>query len=480
MSDNKNHIIFTAVDIEKYHKGQLSAKERHDLEKAALDDLFLADALEGYAVSGVNAGADIVELQKRLSERANNTKVIPIYTARGNSSFPWLKVAAIIIVMSGAGLLTYQFVFNKRSKNIAQAASKKTDEMISTDSNHTVSAITDTENKTDSSITVQLSQNNSHQEKSNPVIITNHSVGAGVIKRDTMVIDGYSSSPKKQVTVNPAPANPPDKITEGLVTNDSGKKELAEEKALLMNDDSSKDKPNTSHSQSDSGNKELVAMNRAAGNPNISSTSSSLSFNRMAENQIRNNIFRGRVIDANNNPVPFANITNTRDEAGTYSDANGYFNLISPDSVLNVEIRSVGFENNNIQLSNNVNNSQVVMQEDNRNLAEVIVANKKSNAALRAHNASLKLEEPEPVDGWANYDIYLANNLTIPDEKKTNRGTGDVEVSLEVDKNGKPINIKVEKSLCDQCDLEAIRLIKEGPKWKRRNRKSRATVTIPF
>jgi TonB family protein len=56
-----------------------------------------------------------------------------------------------------------------------------------------------------------------------------------------------------------------------------------------------------------------------------------------------------------------------------------------------------------------------------------------------------------------------------------------VEVSFEVNKLGDPINIRIEKSLCDKCDKEAIRLIKEGPKWKRKAKKGkRTTVTVPF
>jgi hypothetical protein len=41
-----------------------------------------------------------------------------------------------------------------------------------------------------------------------------------------------------------------------------------------------------------------------------------------------------------------------------------------------------------------------------------------------------------------------------------------------------PVNIKVLKSLCERCDQEAIRLVKEGPRWKRK--KGRTTVTVSF
>ena len=47
MSEEKNIINYTAADIEKYWKGKLSAAEMHAMEKAAMEDPFLSDALEG-------------------------------------------------------------------------------------------------------------------------------------------------------------------------------------------------------------------------------------------------------------------------------------------------------------------------------------------------------------------------------------------------------------------------------------------------
>ena len=177
---------------------------------------------------------------------------------------------------------------------------------------------------------------------------------------------------------------------------------------------------------------------------------------------------------------PFANVTNVEDNVGTYADARGFFNLTSPDSTLNVQVRSLGFNINNAQLRNNVPNNQVVLQED-KSLNEVVISNKKPNATTRAKDANLTLEEPEPEDGWDNYDTYLANNLTISDDYQLKKsGSNDVKVSFEVNKYGEPINIKIEKSLCTRCDQEAIRLVKEGPKWKRKARKGRAVVTITF
>ena len=92
------------------------------------------------------------------------------------------------------------------------------------------------------------------------------------------------------------------------------------------------------------------------------------------------------------------------------------------------------------------------------------------------------LEDAEPADGWNNYDLYLVNNLKTPDVFKDKQSDvkGEVVLSFEVDKTGTPYNITVKKSLCESCDKEAIRLIKEGPKWKRKAKKGKATVKIAF
>ncbi len=57
-------------DIEKYLKGELSPAEMHALEKKALDDPFLSDALEGAEFLGPEAFHDDLEdLHEQLQSR---------------------------------------------------------------------------------------------------------------------------------------------------------------------------------------------------------------------------------------------------------------------------------------------------------------------------------------------------------------------------------------------------------------------------
>ncbi|HRO71579.1 MAG TPA: hypothetical protein PK951_14410, partial [Chitinophagaceae bacterium] len=110
MSKSKNDIIYSAADIERYHKGLMSPGDMHALEKAALEDPFLADALEGFGNTN-SASADMSDLVDRLNQRTKEEQAKLIPLTRPRTSFTWWKVAAMVILIAGAGMLVYQFGF---------------------------------------------------------------------------------------------------------------------------------------------------------------------------------------------------------------------------------------------------------------------------------------------------------------------------------------------------------------------------------
>lgn len=70
----------------------------------------------------------------------------------------------------------------------------------------------------------------------------------------------------------------------------------------------------------------------------------------------------------------------------------------------------------------------------------------------------------QPVLGWEIYRKYLEDNIRIPaNEPKVN---GSVLLYFEFNENGNPTNIQIIKGLTAACNIEAIRLIKNGPNWK--------------
>lgn len=85
---------------------------------------------------------------------------------------------------------------------------------------------------------------------------------------------------------------------------------------------------------------------------------------------------------------------------------------------------------------------------------------------------------PQPVIGKRSYQKYLKENLVRPTDDNCKDIKGEVVLSFFVDEEGKPQNITVIHGLCEFADKEAIRLVKEGPKWT--SGKLPARVTVRF
>ncbi len=425
MGEEKKYKKYAVSDIEKYHKGLLSPKEMHDLEKAALDDPFLADALEGYGISSANPAKDISDLKKKLEERISGAKVIPIATER--TSFQWWKVAAAVVIIGGLSFFTFKF-FNKNNDDgsVAQLEKKelKPAPLPKIDS-------------------VKL-----EKAESTDVAATNLPI----------------ITPSKR-KLNPRP------LAKKIDSNSTTSSIVGPEDAKLFN----LRKQNTDTTNKDVALDSPVAKSFNSENDQVEGYAPmKKDMVALSRKEEKMNYFHGHVTDVNNDPLPFANISSVRNNVGTYADANGNFTLISTDSVLNVKIHSIGFQNDIAQLKNNVPLNKIVLQEDKTAPDRIISYQKPDTSRTRG---SMKFEEPEPADGWINYNTYIANNIQMPD----NSVSGQVQLSFDVDQNGNPVDVKVEKSLCQKCDEEAARLIKQGPKWKKKDKKSkRVTVTVPF
>ena len=72
-------------------------------------------------------------------------------------------------------------------------------------------------------------------------------------------------------------------------------------------------------------------------------------------------------------------------------------------------------------------------------------------------------EFPGGMNGWGE---YLQSALKYPEEAKKNKITGRVILSFTVLKNGSITDIKVLRGIGAGADEEAIRVVKESPKWK--------------
>ena len=99
----ENNKKYNGIDFARYHSGEMPADEMQALERAALEDPFLADALDGYMYSK-DAEKELAELRMQLDEKRKQQK---LFTISSLSTGTWWKIAAIFILFAGLGYFFY-------------------------------------------------------------------------------------------------------------------------------------------------------------------------------------------------------------------------------------------------------------------------------------------------------------------------------------------------------------------------------------
>lgn len=90
---------------------------------------------------------------------------------------------------------------------------------------------------------------------------------------------------------------------------------------------------------------------------------------------------------------------------------------------------------------------------------------------------------PYPKGGTKAFLEYLKKNLKYPEADKQNKVEGRVTTQLVVEADGRLTNIKVLKSPTTSMANEAVRLLKNAPKWNpaiQKGRKIRLQYTVPI
>jgi len=379
---------YTAKDIERYHSGQLSSAEMHALEKAALDDLFLADALEGYQHTGT-ATADLTSLQQKLQGRIQKEEGKRKTFFIGNN---WMKIAALFILFAGGGWLVFQMFADGNKKSeiaVTPASQQKTP--------------TTSENRGDS-------------------------------------IKVYSDAP----STNNIPLN---ESTPATGKNATKKKEIT---------------PSTN-------NRELVIIEshpqRNVTFPSVSNQSFD-SLQTMAMKRFEPSALK-KDASADSLLARSAGYEKEKSRAKNSEEFSARLHPFSTDKKISGQVSGVKVDT--------IKNFDVVLQPAPMAEVEVVVVNQNKTVARQdaRRRMHITVDTLEPVEGWTNFGDYIATNMRAPEELETKPVKGEVELSFEVNKQGEPVNITVVRSLCEKCDEEAIRLLKEGPRWKKNKKKGK-------
>ncbi len=444
MSSAKKHTIYTAEDIQKYFSGALAPADMHAMEKAALDDAFLAEAMEGYDGMQDQEWESHLSLLKAQFAQAPNAPVVSIQPVA--KRFPiWRVAAAVILICSGVAV-SYFLKTNEANKPNSIAATHPIKDSVKSTNSESIVV------NADSNLFSPVIPNTASEQQ--PVIAK--------AKQKTFVDSSFVYQPEQD-----------------------SKKEVAKTAGGGYVDDLQKNR------SADIANNNTAPVNTQNNAEQIDTRSKKISnqpatrAEEIKESQAPlDRKFMAQILAPDGSPLPFANVNIPDQNMGTYADAKGNVRLISSDSVLQVEIKSAGFISKNVILKSDIAQNKIMLTEDVNALKDKTQVAGKLSAFGPKRRAVLvpdSVIDVEPADGWNNYDTYITNNLKLTEDIVQKKIHGEVEISFEVQSNGALANIKVDKSLCEECDEAALRAVKEGPRWKvKKGKKATGKVKVKF
>lgn len=411
---------YTYLDFERYHAGTMPANEMHAIEKAALEDPFLSDALEG-SVNAPDFKSDIAELKARIDQKEKNKIIVILSSAAQNR---WWRIAALFIIIAGAGFLIYRLNF--------------------IDGDHLV---------------VNNRMKNSAPKMENPAPFIIDSAAANNDLASQLPAKPRPASKEKTDVLKSKIKNEEDdflpKVQDQPIPNISSTvetKESVAEKSIPERDESRTDEP--------------------------------------APEKMY--LLKGNVTDESGAPVPFATIIDMiNHKLATSADANGYFELQSPDSITLALATATGFDGKNFLLQKE-STTLTVMKRNENELSTVVITSalgikKRPQIKAQARKKSKSTNAPrtrletsnKPFPYNANFDKYVKEMIASIPDSGFNEISGEVVLAFDVDAFGAPENIQVVKSSCTACEKLARALLAGGPGWNAMENES-GTVAIQF
>lgn len=190
--------------------------------------------------------------------------------------------------------------------------------------------------------------------------------------------------------------------------------------------------------------------------------------------QVSKKVVTGRVVDTDGSPLPGVNIIVKNSAKGVTTNVDGEFE-IETDAGETLIASYIGMESEEVAVADQ-KHITIEMESDFAQLSEIVITKRGQEKDF-----DNSYYEAEPIGGYSTFNTYIKNNLKYPEEAIANNIQGRVNLRLTISATGKIDNIEVLKSLGAGCDEEAIRLIKEGPKWepaKRGETKMESTVKV--
>lgn len=415
-------------DIEKYLKGELTPAERHALEKKALSDPFLADALEGAEkIDATIFSKDVDELNKNIA--GQKSKVFWMWP---------MRIAAGVAILIASTYLVWQAF--ESQQEIKQLAFEQKE------------TVSPQPTIADSSTTEDLSSEPVEKPTVGPAVketeIDSRSTypsQADAKPTEPIVVE---SKPEKAI-VSAEEAGESIQVPKVKADDNVFEAKSAEEEEVLKNKTEEVQRAKKLSLAKDDQKKEMAAaasqMDRASG-----------------ASSVGQRIIRGRVTSAEDGSVlPGVNVVIKGSTIGTVTDAGGNYQVEVGQTNPTLVYSFIGLNSTEVNAGDR-NQVDVSMSLDATQLSEVVVT---AFGVGSGEPSAPTVDLAHPVNGYRSFKQYLQQNIHYPEEAKLKKIEGRVTVEFTVESNGALTNFIVIRGIGYGCDNELIRLIKEGPVW---------------
>lgn len=472
---DKHMPLYSSSDIEKYLSGELSDPEMHAMERAALDDPFLADALEGMIIhrslpEQSSFHKDMASLEKRLDDRVSRSKRRSLLLSLA------VRYAAAVILLLGIGVTAW-YALSDRKMRTSLAASKVTVPTVhqSPGPPATASAAAASTTTVADSTRMTLADVDANQ------------VDAESLKKD-VVANKVGKAKKYRVkdSLNLS--------TSGLTSNYT-KSANDKDAALHKNNFSELSKqPAAPYANNNAlSNRSLNLDQRLSDSlfyrrgDSFSTALGGVTPGVVVQREL---VFTGKVFNLQKTPLAGATLSfkKGQDYVKTVTDANGFFTLKLPkyDSTSRmVAVNYVGYEPGYMTLNTDDKTGNVILLKPQQGSLNEVVVTGYGAKRRELTRSDINLAPPPlsqtavPAEGWPAYTNYLVLNKNSSAIDTTIRGYE--VISFIVNKEGNLSRFRVERSLSPAHDSLAIRLVKEGPSWKLlKGKKEKARVVLTW
>lgn len=447
-------------DIKKYLNGELTPAEMHALEKRALNDPFLEDALEGAGQIGSEAfHSDLLNLKASLDDRISEKsgKVVSLWG--------WtMRIAAGLAIVAISTFVIIQLSGNKNNDDLAlqkESPSPKQEEAVTSDS-------------------ASLSRDDaagagveSAKPQTSPVTERPKARKEGELAQASKpkVEVGPSAS---SVAADQAPAeiaNAEEQLSEattGVVTDSTvvARQDAEDDHAASKRKEAEK----TFRSRTEDADKRV-----AASQPALSTSKGYVG------GVAGSKVITGRVVSVDGIGLPGVNVMLKNSNIGTVTDGSGNYKITTNEENPDLVYSFIGFTSVEVAAGDK-KQVDVQLDEDVSQLSEVVVVGFGSE---KTDETMETVELANPAGGRRAFKQYLEKNLQYPEQALAAGVEGKVTIQFTVESTGLLSDFKVIKGIGHGCEDEVIRLVKQGPKWSptRKNTESlrdRVKVRMKF